>query len=585
VGKWHSIVPPFREIWFCDFEYSAGLDIGEHPRPVCMVARELHSGRDVRLWRDRLIRQRRAPFAVDADALFVAYFAAAELGCFLALDWSLPLKIIDLYAEFRAATNIGGKRPQGFHSLLGALTYYGLPALDSDHKITMRDRIIRGPPYSNEERHQILNYCDSDVGALARLFAVMAPALSWQQALLRGRYTAAVARMEHAGTPIDTALWGDLVEAWEPLQRRLISVVDRDFGVYEDTHFREHRFVAYLQHNRIAWPYYPDGKPILQGRVFRDQALIYPQLAPLHQLRQTTAKLRLIGLSVGKDGRNRCMLSPFAASSGRNLPSNSRFVFGPATWMRGLIRPEPGCAIAYLDWSAQEIAIAAALSGDQAMIEGYRSGDPHMHFARLAGLAPADATADSHPTVRALCKTTNLGTNYRMTEYGLALRLKMSTARARELLHLHRMTYRRYWTWNDDRIDWAMLTNITHTEFGWPLRVTPATRPRSLGNFPLQANGAEMMRIAAIAATEAGLEVGCPVHDGFVLCAPIERIDADVAAMQEIMRQAGLAITRTLELRVDAKIVRYPDRYGDPRGVDMWNRVLALKATLYSAAA
>jgi hypothetical protein len=147
------------------------------------------------------------------------------------------------------------------------------------------------------------------------------------------------------------------------------------------------------------------------------------------------------------------------------------------------------------------------------------------------------------------------------------------------------MTYRRYWTWNDDRIDWAMLTNITHTEFGWPLRVTPATRPRSLGNFPLQANGAEMMRIAAIAATEAGLEVGCPVHDGFVLCAPIERIDADVAAMQEIMRQAGLAITRTLELRVDAKIVRYPDRYGDPRGVGMWNRVLALKATLYSAAA
>jgi len=161
----------------------------------------------------------------------------------------------------------------------------------------------------------------------------------------------------------------------------------------------------------------------------------------------------------------------------------------------------------------------------------------------------------------------------------------MTTAQARELLQLHRATYRGYWQWNDDRIDWAMLTNISHTEFGWPLHVTPATRPRSLGNFPLQGNGSEMMRIAAIAATEAGLEVDCPVHDGFVLSAPMERIDADVAAMQEIMRQAGLAITRTLELRVDAKIVRYPDHFSDPRGVDMWQRVMALKAALEQAAA
>jgi hypothetical protein len=391
--------------------------------------------------------------------------------------------------------------------------------------------------------------------------------------------------MERTGTPIDTGLWSDLVEAWEPLKQRLICAVDRDFGVYEDTHFRTDRFVAYLQRERIAWPCYPDGTPILQGRVFRDQALTYPQLAPLHALRQTTAQMRLTGLTIGKDHRNRCMLSPFAASSGRNLPSNAKFVFGPATWMRGLIRPERGQAVIYADWSGQEIGIAAALSGDHAMLESYRSGDPHMDFARRAGLAPSDATAESHPLIRALCKTTNLGVNYRMSEFGLSLRLRMSTARARELLRLHRETYRQYWRWNDERIDWAMLTNVTHTEFGWPLHVTPVTRPRSLGNFPLQANGAEAMRLAAVAATEAGLEIGCPVHDGFILCSPIERVNADVAVLREIMRQAGRAITRTLDLRVDAKIVRYPDRYGDPRGVDMWNRVMALRAALSRTAA
>ncbi len=575
----------FRQIWACDFEYSAGLDQGERPRPLCMVARELNSGRELRLWRNRLLRLRRAPFPVDATTLLVSYFAPAELGCFLELGWPLPARVIDLYAEFRAVTNIGGKRPLGFNSLLGALTYYGLASLDSDQKNSMRGRIQQGPPYTNDERRQILAYCAADVDAVARLFDRMAPSLPWVQARLRGRYGAAVAHMERTGTPIDTGLWSDLAEVWEPLKQRLISTVDRDFGVYEDTHFRTDRFVAYLQRQRIAWPCYPDGTPILQGRVFRDQALTYPQLAPLHALRQATAQMRLTGLTIGKDGRNRCMLSPFAAASGRNLPSNAKFIFGPATWMRGLIRPALGQAVAYLDWSAQEIAAAAALSGDRAMLEGYRSGDPHIHFARLAGLAPSDATADSHPLIRALCKTTNLGTNYRMTEYGLSLRLRMSTARARELLRLHHETYRQYWRWNDERIDWAMLTNATHSEFGWPLHVTPATRPRSLGNFPLQANGAEMMRIAAIGATEAGLEIGCPVHDGFVLCAPVERIDAEIAAMREIMHQAGLAITRTLALRVDAKIVRYPARYSDPRGVDMWNRVMGLKAALGRTAA
>jgi DNA polymerase I len=33
-----------------------------------------------------------------------------------------------------------------------------------------------------------------------------------------------------------------------------------------------------------------------------------------------------------------------------------------------------------------------------------------------------------------------------------------------------------------------------------------------------------MMRIAAIAATEAGIEVCCPVHDAFLISAPIDRM-------------------------------------------------------------
>ena len=35
----------------------------------------------------------------------------------------------------------------------------------------------------------------------------------------------------------------------------------------------------------------------------------------------------------------------------------------------------------------------AALSGDQLMMDAYRSGDPYLAFAKQAGAAPADATS------------------------------------------------------------------------------------------------------------------------------------------------------------------------------------------------
>lgn len=86
----------FREIWLCDFEFRQ--PDGERPQPVCMVAREWRAGRTLRLWQDEMAELRTAPFAVGADSLLVAYYASAELGSFLALDWPMPARILDLFA-------------------------------------------------------------------------------------------------------------------------------------------------------------------------------------------------------------------------------------------------------------------------------------------------------------------------------------------------------------------------------------------------------------------------------------------------------------------------------------------------------
>src|SRR5215213_9487744 len=124
---------PYREIWCIDFEFRA--PDGERPEPHCMVARELRSGRELRLWRDEL-ELGRPPFRLDEQALFVAYYASAEMGCFLALGWPVPARVLDPFAEFRAATN-GLPTPCG-QGLLGALQRHGLEAMAADAKAAMR---------------------------------------------------------------------------------------------------------------------------------------------------------------------------------------------------------------------------------------------------------------------------------------------------------------------------------------------------------------------------------------------------------------------------------------------------------------
>ena len=44
--------------------------------------------------------------------------------------------------------------------------------------------------------------------------------------------------------------------------------------------------------------------------------------------------MRLSDLAVGEDGRNRALISMFSSKTGRNQPSNTKFIFGPAVWLR-----------------------------------------------------------------------------------------------------------------------------------------------------------------------------------------------------------------------------------------------------------
>ena len=286
--------------------------------------------------------------------------------------------------------------------------------------------------------------------------------------------------------------------------------------------------------------------------------------------------MRLADLAVGRDGRNRTLLSPFRARSGRNQPSNSKFIFGPSVWLRGLIQPPPGHGVAYIDWEQQEFGIAAALSGDANMQAAYHSGDPYLAFAKQAGAAPPDATKATHKAVREQFKACVLAVQYGMQEESLAHRIGQPPIQARRLLGLHRETYRTFWTWSDAAADFAMTRGYLPTVFGWRYPCCCNLNPRMLRNYPCQANGAEMLRLACCLGTERGIEICAPVHDAVLICAPIDRLEADVARMQEAMREASNIVLSGFELGTDANIIEYPNRFSDERGAVMWSRVMTL---------
>jgi hypothetical protein len=562
-------------VFLIDFEFRPeGGREGNNPEPVCLVVREFSSGVTSRFWKDDIDARSSAPFSVGRDALCVAYFASAEMDCFLKLGWQAPENVLDLYVEFRCLTN-GTAPPQGA-GLLGALLYFGLPSISAQQKDTMRDLVLCGGPWGLQERLEILDYCEADVRALELLLPAMLPTLDLPRALMRGRYMKAVSRMQAVGIPMDADTLSEIHCHWEHIQDALIAAIDADYGVYEGRSFRTKNWADYLQREGIAWPRLPTGALELTDETFKQMARIHPKVAPIRELRGALSAMRLSNITVGEDSRNRCLLSPFASKTGRNQPSNSRFIFGPSVWLRGLIKPQEGWCLAYIDYCQQEFGIAAALSGDEKMMEAYRSGDPYLAFAIQAGAAPSGATKQTHGVEREQFKQCVLAVQYGMGEVSLAQRINQPVARARQLLSLHRQTYKTFWSWSDATQDEAVLNGKLWTTFGWEIRVKGPINARSLRNFPMQGNGAEMLRIACIFLTEAGIRVCAPVHDALLIELPAAELESGLAEAQGLMRLASRAVLGDFELGLDVKVVRYPDRYMDGRGKVMWDTVINL---------
>jgi hypothetical protein len=565
-----------------DFEFVAAP--GHLPQVVCWHAIKLATGEHSSGWYDRPDQGPGPPpfdFA-DPKSLLVCFVANAECLCLLHQQWPLPLSVLDLSPEFRSLTN-GLHTPEG-KGLIGMLRWYGLHAIETEHKKQMQKRIIQGWPFAAEERNHIQNYCRGDVEALVQVLPKILPSIDLGIALYRGEWVAVASAMEYRGVPINMEIFPRLANkrTWTRIRDAAVPEINREYDIYVqdrtgEWHFNVTKFLTYCAREGIIWPRSDKGNPILKGKMFDTMTRGHPQLEPLRQLKYMRDKLRRIKLAVGDDGRNRTLLWSFVAKTGRTQPKASQWIFSPAVFLRFLIKPEPGMALAYIDYSAMEFLIAAALSGDPVMLGMYRSGDPYSRFAERVGAIP-HGMQRAPDAIRDRYKVGLLGVQYGMQARTLASRLGISEFEAQEMLNQHRAVFARYWAWSDDWLAHSLGTGVMRTAFDWQCRTgVLELNERSIRNWPIQATGAEILRIACIIMHRHGIRLLGPIHDAALIEAPIEQIESHVALAKEIMRRASnIVLGGNIELRTDAKITRYPDHFTDKRGATMWAKVCEL---------
>jgi hypothetical protein len=592
----------FTNVIVCDFEYE--VTDGDLPNVLCMVAHVLDENlqhvRTIKLWRG-VVGQKlppidayrgdfglTPPFDVGPNSLFVAYSAWAEMTCFKVLGWKFPVHIFDLHTAYLAASNIllpynpNEKRKRSRKKLADACRAYGIEGWERIDKETIAKDIGEGR-WEKYGRDGVLDYCMEDCRAEAELLrrqlrgvGLFTP-VSAPHILHWSNYSAkCIAPIQARGMLIDMPLWHLVQENKKAVIAALVRRLDisqlSDYPIYTlEGEWSYERFERWLISIGVtAWPRLESGRLDIDGDAFR---LMYhiPGIEELHALRDSLRVIQTAKLPIGSDGRNRPSLFPFGTATGRNAHAKS--LYNAHAGMRSFMVFPPNKIGVYLDWRTQEVAVAAAFSGDQALIDAYRGGDVYHTLAIDSGLtrdSDRKHWKDNNPTQRQRMKSLQLGINYGMGVPSLAKGLNQHPVIASGLIEMHRRKYAPYWRWREDQVWHAMLDRRIESKFGWPLHITTSPNKRTLYNFPMQSGGAEMLRLAAMRLCDAGLVPSMLVHDGILLEVDAEE---DIAHAIEIMRKAGRDVCDGLDVGVDIdqKLIggaRYRDKR--PVAVKMW---------------
>ena len=168
--------------------------------------------------------------------------------------------------------------------------------------------------------------------------------------------------------------------------------------------------------------------------------------------------------------------------------------------------PEPGCEFFSADYSQIELRIMAHLSEDPHMMEAFREGhDIHAATAAKIYKKPIEEVTKEE---RRKAKTANFGIIYGITVFGLAERMSVSRAEAKELIDGYFDTYPKVKEYMQKSIGLAREKGYTETiyhrrcylrDINSRNAVVRGYAERNAINAPIQGSAADIIKIAMIA--------------------------------------------------------------------------------------
>jgi len=303
----------------------------------------------------------------------------------------------------------------------------------------------------------------------------------------------------------------------------------------------------------LADLYAKTGHPFLENLLEHRDAI---------KLRQTVEGLRK---AIHPDGRIHTTFQQTITATGRlsstdpnlqNIPAHGEGMRIREAFTMG---PDYECLMT-ADYSQIEMRIMAHLSGDEALIEAFRSGeDLHRYAAALVhDIDVSDVTIEQRSRVKAM----SYGLAYGLSTYGLAKQLGIDNAEAAALKNAYFARFGRVHDYLEGVVEQARRDGYTHTMFGRRRYLPDLTSDnrqrremaeRAALNAPIQGSAADIVKKAMIDVAQSLGEQGLTsrlllqIHDELL----VEVAPGESTAVESILReQMGTAADLAVPLDV-----------------------------------
>jgi DNA polymerase-1 len=273
--------------------------------------------------------------------------------------------------------------------------------------------------------------------------------------------------------------------------------------------------------------------------------------------------------SVADDGRIHTTFSQAIAATGRLSSTEPNLQNVPIRTAAGRTIREAfvvGAGYAELmtaDYSQIEMRIMAHLSGDDALIEAFRSRfDFHAATAaRVFGVAPTEVTGEQRAKIKAM----NYGLAYGLSAFGLSQQLRISAEEARGLMDEYFQRFGGIRDYLHEVVERARKDGYTETIMGrrryLPDLVSDNRQRREMAermalNAPIQGSAADIIKVAMLGVHEALATEGLrsrmllQVHDELVL----EVADGERKAVEELVKARMCAAYQLGDVPLDVSV-------------------------------